>query len=405
MISDAALTGPAKAARDPRLDFFRGLAMFLILFAHITDNTWTLWTPARFGFSDSTEIFVFASGMAAALAFGPVFTRAGWLLGTLRILQRVWQVYWAHLGVFFTTLVLMVALNATGWFDKDYVGALNLYPFLNETGPNLLGLMTLTYVPNYFDILPMYVVILAMVPVAVALARIHFSLVLATSAVLWLYANRGGLNVPAELWFSNGSTREWFFDPFAWQVVFFTGFAFMSGWIPVPPVRRLLVALAVAYVVLTLPLAWHRTIALFEPIRLWRQDWGFLVDKTHVGLLRYIHFLALAYLAWVAVGPRGARLAGGAVWTGIVSVLTRVGQQSLAVFMASMVLARLLGVLLDLTGRGPLASLFVNLLGCALIAATAWFVSYLKQQPWRTARRPAPPAGAEPAPAIKEVRI
>jgi hypothetical protein len=50
--------------RDPRLDFFRGLAMFIILIAHVPSNWWTLWIPARFGFSDATEIFVFCSGMA-----------------------------------------------------------------------------------------------------------------------------------------------------------------------------------------------------------------------------------------------------------------------------------------------------------------------------------------------------
>ena len=62
------------------------------------------------------------------------------------------------------TLGLMLALNATEAFPRDEVGALNLYPFLNNTGPNLLGLLTLTYVPNYFDILPMYLVILALIP-------------------------------------------------------------------------------------------------------------------------------------------------------------------------------------------------------------------------------------------------
>lgn len=400
MKTDGSGQTTAKAPRDPRLDFFRGLGMFIILFAHITDNPWTLWIPARFGFSDATEIFVFCSGMASALAFGAIFARAGWLLGTMRILHRMWQVYWAHLGVFFTALVLMLALNATGWFETDYVASLNLMPFLNQTGPNLLGLMTLTYVPNYFDILPMYIAILAMVPLAMGLARIHPALVLAASVILWLYANLGGLNFPAEWWFSNGSEREWFFDPFAWQLVFFSGFALMSGWIPAPPVHRLLVALAIAYVVLTLPLAWHKTIGWYEPIRDWRRDWGMLVDKTHVGALRYVHFLALAYVAWVAVGPKGARLKGGAAWTRFVGIMSRVGQQSLAVFMASMVLARLLGVVLDVTGRGPLATLAVNLFGCLLITGVAYFVAWLKHQPWRTPRKAAPqpvPVPSEPA--------
>src|SRR5690606_16367543 len=83
----------AKPARDPRLDFFRGLGMYIILIAHISGNPWTLWIPARFGFSDATEIFVFCSGMASAIAFGAVFSKAGWVMGALRIMHRVWQVY------------------------------------------------------------------------------------------------------------------------------------------------------------------------------------------------------------------------------------------------------------------------------------------------------------------------
>ena len=49
---------PPSRARDLRLDFFRGSAMFIILFAHTPGNPWTLWIPARFGFSDATEMFV-----------------------------------------------------------------------------------------------------------------------------------------------------------------------------------------------------------------------------------------------------------------------------------------------------------------------------------------------------------
>ena len=50
---------PVSTVRDPRLDFYRGIAMFIILLAHTPGNWWTLWIPARFGFSDATEIFVF----------------------------------------------------------------------------------------------------------------------------------------------------------------------------------------------------------------------------------------------------------------------------------------------------------------------------------------------------------
>jgi hypothetical protein len=387
----------AKKPRDPRLDFFRGIAMFIILVAHITNNPWTLWIPARFGFSDATEIFVFCSGMASAIAFGAVFRNAGWLLGTLRILHRMWQVYWAHLGVFFVALLCMVALNRTGWFEADYVGALNLYPFLNSTGSNLIGLMTLTYVPNYFDILPMYLVILGMVPVVMLLSQVHVLMPLAVSFALWFCATFGGLNFPAEYWFPNGSVREWYFDPFCWQLIFFTGFSFMAGWLPAPPVRRDLALLALVIVIATVPFAWGKSIAMFEFVREWRGEWRFLFDKTHFGILRFVHFLSIAYLAWLAVGPRGVWLSDPALATPV-RVISRVGQQSLAIFMVSMVLARLLGVLLDVIGRGFLATAFVNLLGFAILIGVAYAVRYIKSEPWRAVKvaTPAPAGGPLP---------
>jgi len=387
--------------RDLRLDFFRGIGMFIILIAHITGNPWTLWIPARFGFSDATEMFVFCSGMASAIAFGAVFARAGWMMGTLRILHRIWQVYWVHLGVFFLTLALMLALNMTGAFPRNEVNALNLLPFLNNTGPNLIGLLTLTYVPNYFDILPMYLVILALIPVMMALARVDVRLALLASLALWVAAT-AGLNLPAELWFTKPSVRPWFFNPFAWQLVFFTGFAFMAGWLPAPPVRRGLVWLAVGIVLLSVPFAWSKIISQVEAIREIRKIASPLFDKTDFGVLRYVHFLALAYLGWVAVGPMGARLRQTG-WVGDgVALVCRVGQQSLAVFAASMVLARVLGAVLNLAGNGPLAALTVNLAGFALIIGVARLAAYFKGQPWKTAT--ARPAAFAPEAARAEVR-
>ncbi len=384
--------------RDPRLDFFRGLGMFIILIAHITNNPWTLWIPARFGFSDATEMFVFCSGMASAVAFGALFGRAGWAMGTLRIAHRVWQVYWVHLGVFFTTLGLMLALNMTGVFPRDQVNALNLSPFLDNTGPNLIGLMTLTYVPNYFDILPMYLVILALIPVMMALARLDVRLAVLASLALWAAAAAGWLNLPAELWFETPSDRPWFFNPFAWQLVFFTGFALMAGWLPAPPVHRALVWLAVGIILLSVPFAWGKITSQVEAIRDIRRAAAPLFDKTDFGILRYVHFLALAYLAWVAVGPQGERLRRTG-WAGdLIGLICRVGQQSLAVFAASMVLARVLGAVLTLTGGGPLAALAVNLTGFALIVGVARIAAYFKSQPWKTPAPRPPATEAETAP-------
>lgn len=375
---------PAKTQRDVRLDFFRGLGMFIILIAHITNNPWTLYIPARFGFSDATEMFIFCSGMASAMAFGAVFARSGFFFGLYRVVFRIWEIYWVHIATFMLTLAAMFIINRTGLFARDEVNALNLAPFLKASGNQVIGLMTLTYVPNYFDILPMYIVILVLLPVMVLVARVNVYLALAASAALWLAATTVNFNLPAEYWFSNNSTRQWFFNPFAWQLVFFTGFAFMSGWLPAPPRSRGLAVAAAAVVLLSLPFAWHVTIGQSDVIKAWRSDWRVLIDKTNFGLLRYVHFLALAYLAWFAAGTAGENLSRTPFMQGLTRVFTRVGQQSLAVFASSIVLARILGAALNELGSGFWASLFVNVLGFFCIYAVAIVVAFTKSEPWKT---------------------
>ena len=195
MSTETSIAALPRRKRDLRLDFFRGLAMFIILVAHIPGNVWTLWIPARFGFSDATEIFVFCSGMASGIAFGSIFIRRGWLLGAARIAYRVWQVYWAHIGVFLASVLLVVLLDRTGMGEPGRV--YSEWPpvarFFTDTGEAVVGLFTLGYVPGLFDILPMYLVILAMVPAVMATYRLGGrEAVFALVAVTWLAANLAG---------------------------------------------------------------------------------------------------------------------------------------------------------------------------------------------------------------------
>jgi hypothetical protein len=362
----------AATARDPRLDFFRGLAMFIIFVAHLPGNPWNGWIPARFGPSDATEMFVFCSGFASALAFGSSFRRHGFAVGALRIAYRCWQVYWSHLGLFVTVAALAVwGSAATG---RDYVEALYLQRFFAEPRLGLSHLVALTYVPNYFDILPMYLVVLAMVPLVVALASVRPALALAFCGALWLAQWTLGLHLPAEWW----SDRPWFFNPFGWQLLFFTGFAFASGWLPEPPRRRWLLALALAFVAAMVPLNWHPLWSSHPSLDAFSLRLVPFKDKSGFGPLRYLHFLALAYAAlWLANGHRAAlrgRLAGPVVL---------VGQQSLAVFLWSMALAFVGGMLLDQVGRDALTVTLANLSGFASLIAVAALASLVRTQPWR----------------------
>ncbi|EEE36747.1 OpgC [Rhodobacteraceae bacterium KLH11] len=390
----ASQTAAPARTRDPRLDFYRGIAMFIILIAHIPNDPWARWIPARFGYSDATEIFVFCSGMASAIAFGGAFLRKGWWLGTARVTYRIWQVYWAHIGLFFFVAMSMAALDQTGWFDKTYISSLNLQHFFNDPASQMVGIFTLTYVPNYFDILPMYLVVLALMPLYMALYRVNFWLMAAVSVAIWFVAQTGALALPAEPW----SGRQWFFNPFGWQLLFFTGFAFMRGWIPAPPVSKTLIWAAALFLILSAPFGSWKVFTWINDAApdlgsVIRKGWPLTADlrgKTEFGLLRYVHFLSLAYLGWVAAGEHGHRLIatghtlGARVWQFLLMVITKVGQQSLAVFVFSMAAARLIGVVLDQTGRDVASVFAANMIGFAMIIGVAYLAAWFKSQPWKT---------------------
>jgi hypothetical protein len=381
------MSQPARKPRDVRIDFFRGIAMFIILVAHIPNNPWARWIPARFGPSDAADIFVFCSGFASAIAFGAVFIRRGWMLGTARILLRFWQIYWAHLCLFVATAtvcVLGTRLLGTG----DYVGGLNLHHFFDDPMSGLVGLLTLTYVPNYFDILPMYMVALLLVPVVMGLRRLHLAAAIAFSLTLWASTKLLGLNFPAEWW----SDRGWFFNPFAWQLVFFTGFAFAAGWIAPPRPRPWLIALAAAYVLVMIPLShWPNAsqVGLLREIREITWAWGFA--KTDYGAFRWLHIMALGYLTLCLFDGRRQEVLRRP-WAGPILV---VGQNALAVFVVSMVAAQVLAMVLDVTGRTMATVALANLGGFALLIAVARVAAFFRSDPWR---RQAPEAAAAPRP-------
>ena len=362
--------------RDPRLDFFRGVAMLIIFIAHVPNNLWANFIPARYGWSDAAEMFVFCSGYAAAIAFGGTFLRAGFHHGVVRVLFRIWQLYSSHILIFFLILALCaVGTEIIG--GKNYIVRLNLQYFINHTPEALVGLVTLGYVPNYFDILPMYMAALLLIPVAMLLAQVHPWLPLAASVALyagnWIFD--GGF--PAH---PSKPELEWFFNPLGWQIVFYTGFSLSRGWIKAPPINAGLIILALGFVLISIPFAHWPTWTRIPAYQAIHEVLGPYAAKTDYGLLRYIHFLCLAYLAIVFVKGREHLLE--ARWA---KPILKVGQQALPVFLLNMWLAQVAGMVLDLTGRSVAAVSLINIVGLGCVVGFAYLVSWLKSSPWQAA--------------------
>lgn len=377
------MTTTPKRPRDLRLDVFRGLCMMIIFIAHMPQNPWLAWIPARFGFSSATELFVFGSGFASAVAFGRTFSTAGLANGTLKIANRIWQLYWTHLALFAALAGLTVLLAPEGSHAARALSHVYAAP-----AQALAGLVTLTYVPMLLDILPLYIVVLALVPVMMAARRLHPVAPFALSAALYAASFLFGLAMPGHA--SDGG--PWFFNPFTWQVLFFAGFAIGLGWwIPPALDRRGLIGIAAAIVVLSVPFNfWGFTDAYpvlvdlqmaVLPLNTW----------TNLHPVRIIHFLALAYLV-LSLLERARWL----LETRAAQVLTLVGTQSLPAFLACTVLAWIGGIALDILGdtAGPVA--VINIAGLAGIVASAWVARLFKSEPWAKPKGVPVPQAASP---------
>lgn len=379
----------AKSPRDVRLDFFRGIAMCVIFIAHVPANSWYDFIPARFGFSSAAEVFVFCSGLASSYAFGRVFLREGWLTGTARVLFRIWQVYWSHIGLALVMMAITIAGSRLS--GQDYIVSLGLEWFFAAPLDGFIGLMTLMFTPNFLDILPMYLILLAGIPLVMALARLSPLIVLAGAATLWLFVQITHVNLP-------GGTQPgmmWFFNPFAWQIVFFCGFAFGMGWLPTPVWRKgLLFRISLVFLIVSVPLNFWGVIENVPTLMWVHESLAPYTHKTHQPILLFVHFLAFACVALTLVEPYRDCLHR------FFPIIT-IGQQALAAFMASLVLAWLGGMALDQLGRGAGATALVNITGLLGLYLSARIAAYFKQRPWeQRAAAGAPrsaPMGAERA--------
>lgn len=387
----ALASAPARRPRDERLDLFRGLTMLIIFVAHLPENSWNAWIPARFGFSSGAELFVFCSGIASALAFGGVFVRRGLAMGMARIAYRIWQVYWAQVGLVLGLIALAAALDRI--FGLAEI-ARQFAPLLSDPEQALLGLVTLTWQPDYLDILPIYLVILALVPVMMLARRVHAALPFLIAVALYAMVWATGFNLSGNPW--NGA--GWFLNPFTWQLIFFIGFFIGMGWLTVPRLGdpRLMLVTGV-FLLLSVPLSFWGILESWPFAQTVRDLLIPASEKTDLHILRVLHFLALAYLVLSLIEPWRDRLDRGAG-----HLLILIGRQSLACFLASVVLARLLGTIADMAGRGELLVGLLNLIGFALILATALVAGWFKSAPWAGhAQKPAPERqGASAGPAL-----
>jgi hypothetical protein len=283
-----------KRKRIPEIDFWRGFALIVILVDHVFGNELDRLTPQNFGFSDAAEIFVFLSGVSVSLAYAPSLQKAGFGRLVKRCATRAGQLYVVQLAMVACSVAIPLATAKIVGNDGIALGQ-GLSWFFASPVSSLVGAVSLAYMPNFCNILALYVLLMLWAPVVIFLASRSSALALLVSTAVYV-AGRGRLGADGD---------GWFFNPFAWQLLFAIGVICALRWRSgLPRPQRWLVALALALIL-------GAAILSVRAMGLRATALAYLdLDKHDLGVVRLVHFLALAYVmsAVVMVEPWAARM-------------------------------------------------------------------------------------------------
>ena len=366
----SAISLPAVGERELRLDLFRGLALWLIFIDHLPPSLLTWFTIRNYGFSDATEIFVFISGYTAAFVYGRAMRDRGFIVASARILRRAWQIYVAHIFLF-AIFMAEISYVASTFDNPLYAEEMHILDFLKQPDVTIFQALLLKFKPVNMDVLPLYIVLLLLFPPMLFLLMRAPAFALAGSALLYVLSWNLDWNLPA---YPNG---VWFFNPFAWQLLFvFGAWCALGGAKRLAPVlrSRTVLAVAIAYLIFAfvITLTWY-----IEPLgRLvpnWLSEWMYPIDKTNLDVLRFAHFLALAAVT-VRFIPRD--------WPVLKSPLLqpaiRCGQHSLEIFCLGVFLAFAGQFVISEYSGGPPIQIVISLTGIFIMIAVANLISWYK---------------------------
>jgi hypothetical protein len=358
--------GTSGVTRQPNaIDFWRGFALITIFINHIPGLYFETFTHRNFSISDSADLFVFLAGWALFLSVGGSNepTPTGKILS--RLGSRVVTIYAAQLLIS-CIAIAMLAKAATYLENPLLLEWHNAAAIFYDPVNAHIGLAMLTYQLGYFDILPLYVVLMMIAPVIVLIYRYAPSVLLPLS--FFIYLGSLVFEVSPQSWPTAGN---WFFNPLAWQFLFVLGFVladkdglggFTRAW------SRPLMFAGIPLVILGALIMqlswWPDPFAVPDPKLL------FIADKTYMTPIRLIQFLALVAV-FAAVYPYLGRLVPS-----LAQFLSMLGRNSLNVFCVGSLLSLGCQILRFVYERSIMIDTGILVFGVAALGLTAWITEW-----------------------------
>jgi hypothetical protein len=284
--------------RIEELDALRGLMLVWITCTHLPTILST-YVNQPFGFFAATEGFVFLSALFTGRIYFRLAQRDGY--------SAMWRKLWMRTGKLYCYQLLLLAfafvIEAPIAAHRNAPAVHNLLDFYFAAGRTraFLDAALMIYRPPLLDILPIYIVLMALTPFALVLGeRFGWKYALTGGFILWLFAQFGfrsfvyhvqarvfGMQIPLN---ERGA-----FDLWAWQLWWLVGLwqgvrwakgEFHRDWVK----QMTMPAAITAVVFLVLRYAQVDGLLTFGKSAL-------LVDKWDFGAGRMINFTAVAVLA------------------------------------------------------------------------------------------------------------
>ena len=373
--------------RQPNaIDFWRGYALISIFVNHIPGNFFERFTYRNLTLSDSAELFVFLAGWAMRLSIEnprkPMSTSAV----VYKLWGRAFTIYVAQ--TFLTEVAIFilaassVVLDAPFLLDWHNVGAIFHQPVEAH-----IGLVMLTYQLGYFNILPLYVVLMIAAPAVAILYRAVPAIVLPLSVGLYALTQALGWNIPS--WPVEGT---WFFSPSAWQLIYVLGFLLAGRQTDLGLfARRHIKAIRVVSVpVLAVGLAFASLRYFPNLFQLPASPYLRLFDKTFLSLDRLLSVLAI-------IAGGGGIFAPIDRWLPACGrFLSMRGRNGLQVFCAGSLLSLCGQIIRYLYGGLVVTDVLLFIVGVGLMALVAWMGEWrtrIKTDPARASAQASPVAG------------
>jgi hypothetical protein len=294
----------AGSVRDLRIDFFRGLALYMILVDHVVGDPLSRFTIQNFGFSDAAEAFIFLSGVSCGIVYPRVLLRRGWAGLAAAISKRATQIYAYYV---LSSLAVILLLKAAESLIKNTLVLNHSFIILREEPvPAILSSLFLASPPDVPGILVIYLVLTVVaMPLFLLGAGASAELTLTASGLVWVMSQFYPNLLPH-------LADHSYFNPFAWQFLFsigmFVGFRYnsTSEWQGTTQFSRWLVKVAWAVVIFGLLYRYRFQLHL---------DWlpipAVTNDKDNLSAARLLHFLSIAFLCTTYVKSNNRILSGG----------------------------------------------------------------------------------------------